>query len=101
MGGRKEAVDAINASRCNCTALRKATRRISSFMTRRCAKRPQDHAARDPRATRPVRTGHCRPIGRGAGDGRRRACAYAQAAGARRLVAVTVDSEDSRNRLIS
>src|ERR1700730_11649588 len=31
MAGRKGAADAINASRCNCTALRKATRRISQL----------------------------------------------------------------------
>src|ERR1700728_3443109 len=31
MAGRKGTADAINASRCNCTALRKATRRISQL----------------------------------------------------------------------
>lgn len=31
MADRKGAVDAINGSRCNCTALRKATRRISQL----------------------------------------------------------------------
>ena len=31
MAARKEAAAAINGSRCNCTALRKATRRISQL----------------------------------------------------------------------
>ena len=101
MAGRKGAVDAINASRCNCTALRKATRRISQLYDTALApsglKTTQRAILAQLGRSEPVTVGQL-------------AEALVMDAGAlahtlkplerERLVAVTVDPSDRRNRLI-
>jgi DNA-binding MarR family transcriptional regulator len=101
MAGRKGAVDAINASRCNCTALRKATRRISQLYDTALApsglKTTQRAILAQLGRSETVTVGHL-------------AEALVMDAGALahtlkplerdRLVAVTVDPSDRRNRLI-
>ncbi|MGA2993591.1 MarR family winged helix-turn-helix transcriptional regulator [Bradyrhizobium sp.] len=101
MAGRKGAADAINASRCNCTALRKATRRISQLYDTALApsglKTTQRAILAQLGRSEPVTVGQL-------------AEALVMDAGAlahtlkplerERLVAVTVDPGDRRNRLI-
>jgi DNA-binding MarR family transcriptional regulator len=101
MAGRKGAVDAIYASRCNCTALRKATRRISQLYDTALApsglKTTQRAILAQLGRSEPVTVGQL-------------AEALVMDAGAlahtlkplerERLVAVTVDPSDRRNRLI-
>ena len=101
MAGRKGAVDAINASRCNCTALRKATRRISQLYDTALApsglKTTQRAILAQLGRSEPTTVGQL-------------AEALVMDAGAlahtlkplerERLVAVTVDPSDRRNRLI-
>src|ERR1700723_1994910 len=101
MAGRKGAADAVNASRCNCTALRKATRRISQLYDTALApsglKTTQRAILAQLGRSEPVTVGQL-------------AEALVMDAGAlahtlkplerERLVAVTVDPSDRRNRLI-
>ena len=101
MAARKEAAAAINGSRCNCTALRKATRRISQLYDTALApsglKTTQRAILAQLGRSEPVTVGQL-------------AEALVMDAGAlahtlkplerERLVAVTVDPSDRRNRLI-
>ena len=101
MAGRKGAADAINASRCNCTALRKATRRISQLYDTALA----------PSGLKTTQRAILAQLGRsGPTTVGELAEALVMDAGAlahtlkplerERLVAVTVDPSDRRNRLI-
>ena len=101
MAGRKGAADAINASRCNCTALRKATRRISQLYDTALA----------PSGLKTTQRAILAQLGRsGPTTVGQLAEALVMDAGAlahtlkplerERLVAVTVDPSDRRNRLI-
>jgi DNA-binding MarR family transcriptional regulator len=101
MAERKRAAEAINGSRCNCTALRKATRRISQLYDTALApsglKTTQRAILAQLGRSEPVTVGQL-------------AEALVMDAGAlahtlkplerERLVAVTVDPSDRRNRLI-
>ena len=101
MAKRKVAAEAINGSRCNCTALRKATRRISQLYDTALApsglKTTQRAILAQLGRSEPVTVGQL-------------AEALVMDAGAlahtlkplerERLVAVTVDPSDRRNRLI-
>jgi DNA-binding MarR family transcriptional regulator len=101
MAERKRAAEAINGSRCNCTALRKATRRISQLYDTALApsglKTTQRAILAQLGRSEPVTVGQL-------------AEALVMDAGAlahtlkplerERLVAVTVDPNDRRNRLI-
>src|ERR1700723_1176326 len=102
MAGRKGAVDAINASRCNCTALRKATRRISQLYDTALApsglKTTQRAILAQLGRSEPVTVGQL-------------AEALVMDSGALahtlkplerdRLVAIDIDPDDRRNRLIT
>ena len=102
MAERKRAVDAINGSRCNCTALRKATRRVSQLYDTALApsglKSTQRTILAQLRRSEPASVGQL-------------AEALVMDAGALahtlkplerdRLIAVTVDPDDRRSRRIT
>ena len=102
MAGRKGAADAINASRCNCTALRKATRRISQLYDTALA----------PSGLKTTQRAILAQLGRsGPTTVGQLAEALVMDAGALahtlkplerdRLIAVTVDPDDRRSRMIT
>ena len=102
MAGRKGTADAINASRCNCTALRKATRRISQLYDTALAPSGLKTTQRAILA----QLGRSEPASVG-----QLAEALVMDAGALahtlkplerdRLIAVTVDPDDRRSRMIT
>ena len=102
MAERKGAADAINASRCNCTALRKATRRISQLYDTALAPSGLKTTQRAILA----QLGRSEPASVG-----QLAEALVMDAGALahtlkplerdRLIAVTVDPDDRRSRMIT
>jgi DNA-binding MarR family transcriptional regulator len=102
MAARKEAAAAINGSRCNCTALRKATRRISQLYDTALAPSGLKTTQRAILA----QLGRSEPASVG-----QLAEALVMDAGALahtlkplerdRLIAVTVDPDDRRSRMIT
>ena len=83
MAGRKDqTAKATEGSRCNCTALRKASRRISQLYDTALA---PSGLKTTQRAILAVGTGHGRRARGGAGDGFRCARPHAEAAGARQF----------------
>jgi len=101
MAERKRAADAINGSRCNCTALRKATRRVSQLYDTALA----PSGLKSTQRTILAQLGRSEPVTVG-----QLAEALVMDAGALahtlkplerdRLVSVTVDPHDRRSRLI-
>ena len=102
MAARKEAAAAINGSRCNCTALRKATRRISQLYDTALA----------PSGLKTTQRAILAQLGRsGPTTVGQLAEALVMDAGALahtlkplerdRLIAVTVDPDDRRSRMIT
>ena len=102
MAERKGAAGAINGSRCNCTALRKATRRISQLYDTALA----------PSGLKTTQRAILAPLGRsGPTTVGQLAEALVMDAGALahtlkplerdRLIAVTVDPDDRRSRMIT
>jgi DNA-binding MarR family transcriptional regulator len=101
MAERKRAADAINGSRCNCTALRKATRRVSQLYDTALA----PSGLKSTQRTILAQLGRSEPVTVG-----QLAEALVMDAGALAhtlkplerdgLVSVTVDPHDKRSRLI-
>jgi DNA-binding MarR family transcriptional regulator len=102
MAERKRAADAINGSRCNCTALRKATRRVSQLYDTALApsglKSTQRTILAQLRRSEPTTVGQlAEALVMDAG-----ALAHTlKPLGRDRLIAVTVDPDDRRSRRIT
>ena len=102
MAERKRAADAINGSRCNCTALRKATRRISQLYDTALApsglKSTQRTILAQLRRSEPTTVGQlAEALVMDAG-----ALAHTPKPLERdRLITITVDPDDRRSRMIT